>query len=99
MKWPDLSQEIPRNFQLGGIRSGSMTFSVYTDDDGKVHHGIAYEDANVHHAPAPMPSIGPFLLATSSTVSCQTDAEILSRYTAKNHRRMPSYYSPRINLN
>ncbi len=71
--WPDLTTQPPRHFDALSYRFGSSDGDLYFrarfDGKGELHYELKHSGKHDYHAPSP--SIGPFLLAESSTLRCE----------------------------
>ena len=71
IRWPDFSVFPPRSFDFLSYRIDDMHLSCGTDDEGRLEWRIQYDDPEVGYRHIPQPSIGPFILASESTISCE----------------------------
>ena len=71
--WPDLTTHPPRHFDpleyRFGRSDGDIQFRARFDQNGELHYELKHYGEHDYHAPSP--SIGPFLLAESSTLRCE----------------------------
>lgn len=72
IRWPDFSVSPPRRFDFLSYRIDDMHLACGTDDDGRLEWRIEYEDPDEGNRRIPQPSIGPFILASKASVSCET---------------------------
>lgn len=71
--WPDFTNLKPRNFDFVHHSMPGVTYVARTDGEGNLTHQIRHEaelDDRLCNT-IPQPSIGQFILASRSTVSCQ----------------------------
>ena len=70
-EWPDLSVSPPRHFDFLRYSLNGIYMACGTDGQGRLNWRIYYEEPEAGNYPTPQPSIGPFILASKSTVSCE----------------------------
>ena len=70
-EWPDLSVSPPRHFDFRRYSLNGIYLACGTDGQGRLSWRISYDDPEEGNCPIPQPSIGPFMLASRSTVSCE----------------------------
>ena len=71
LEMPDLSVSPPRRFDFVHYSIDGIILACGTDDEGRLNWRISYSDPLGGKYRAPEPSIGPFILASKSTVSCE----------------------------
>ena len=79
-RMPDLSVFPPRRFDFLNYSIQEMNLACGTDDEGRLEWRISYADPDTGIYRLPQPSLGPFILAPRSTISCEDmNNELLSR--------------------
>ena len=79
-EWPDLSVFPPRRFDFVSYSLNGTNLACGTDGEGHLSWRISYTDPRAGNYRTPQPSIGPFILASESTVSCEkVNEELVSR--------------------
>lgn len=71
VRMPDFSISPPRRFDFMRYSLRGTELVCGTDDQGRIGWRISYADPNEGGYRIPYPSIGPFILATKTTVSCE----------------------------
>ncbi len=71
VQWPDLSVFPPRSFDFLRYDLNGISLACGTDGKGRLAWRIEYEDPDDGHYRTPHPAIGPFILASEATVSCE----------------------------
>ena len=79
VRLPDTSVFPPRRFDFLNYRLDGMRLSCGTDDEDGVEWHIEYEDPDAGNYRVPHPSIGPFVLASQASVSCEEIREEVLR--------------------
>ena len=70
LEMPDLSVSPPLRFDFMHYSIDGIILACGTDDEGRLNWRVSYEDPQAGNCRTPQPSIGPFILASKSTVSC-----------------------------
>ena len=71
VRMPDLSVFPPRRFDFLNYSIQGMNLACGTDNEGHLEWRISYTDPDTGIYQLPQPSLGPFILASKSTVRCE----------------------------